>query len=285
MRYWYAVFWGGRKHAVAALAAGAGLAASAAGGATAAFCTFASLSCPPPSPLQLRIDEVRVSPRKMPAQRRVPSAVRAGARIWTHDGSHPPALREGTLRVDRSFAIDAVGLPVCKTGGRDIVRSREEVLKMCRAAIVGAGTASIQLAFPGRAPIPAKVKVTLFNGGIDDGVTTLFAYAMVPIPIPRPAVATVRIEREAKGPFGWLAKVDMPVIAGGDGSLLGFDFSLRRRFFDADKRKSFLWAKCPRGDLRFEVARAVFENESNAPGWAPRTVFRSDLIVPCTPLG
>jgi hypothetical protein len=268
----------GKGLSVVALAAIFLVVAGAGTGSTAIVCVRAP--CPPP--VELIPKDVRVSPRNLPSRTPAPIAFRGGARVSTAEGTHPPALREATLQVDRGVVIDAEGLPVCGGAVLDVIRDSDEVRRMCRAAIVGSGTAQIALALPPYAPITVKVKLLLINGGIDDATTTLYAYALVPIPAPRGVAATVRIGREPKGQFGWRVEIEIPPIAGGAGSLRAFKLNVKRSFVRAGTKTSFLSARCPRGKLEVGMPRAVFHNEAGVPGEA-QTVLTGRLLVPCTP--
>ncbi len=265
---------GGRGgKSVALLVAAAALVGGSDTGSAATVCPQTGFPCA--GPVELTPSDVRIFPRKLPARSPAPIAFRGGARISAGDGSHPPALREATLRVDRGVAVDARDLPVCEGGGRDVLRGGEEVREECREAILGRGAARIQLAFPETVPIWVRSEFVLINGGIKDGATTLYAHAVVPIPQPREVVATIRMRRHLEGRFGWLVEVEIPVTAGGYGSLLAFDLNVWR--------KTLLSARCPRGELRIEMSKAVFRNEAGVPGQAAQTVLKGGLLVPCTP--
>jgi len=236
--------------------------------------------CWPPT-LEL-IPDARVSPQSLPRRTRAPIVFRGGARIAIPDFFFAPALREATLRIDRDVVIDAVGLPVCAGPTLDIVRSPAELKEMCRKAIVGSGTAEVDVHFP-EVAIPTTAELVVFNGGVEGDTTTLYVYAHVPIPFPRAVVATVEVRRAATGKSGWRVEVEIPPIAGGSGSLRAFDLTVRRSFFHAGAKKSLLSARCPRGKLEIEMPRAVFRNEPSFPDQSA-TILTGRLQVPCTPL-
>ena len=78
------------------------------------------------------------------------------------------------LDVDRTIQVDAKGLPVCRQG--QLKASTTAAAKQaCPDAIVGSGTAEVEVAFPEQAPFSANGPVLLFNGGVHGGTTLLFS--------------------------------------------------------------------------------------------------------------
>lgn len=212
-----------------------------------------------------------VSPRSLPRREWAPVALRGAARAWTIDGSHPPALREASVAIDKGLAVNVDGLAVCgyrQLAGRTVRGARNE----CRSSIVGAGRVSVQIDPPGADPFRAAVPVTFFNGGARDGAIRLFAHAYLAASEPAALVAPIEIIERESGRFGLLATVRVPRIAGGVGSLVAVRFRAMRRFLQNAEVRSLLAARCRDGRLVFKVD-ARFE----------RDLLGGTILRPCDP--
>ena len=78
-----------------------------------------------------------------------PVALDFRGRISKEDGSHPPALREVLLDLDKHVSIDATGLPVCARRQLE-TRGAGSARRLCGEAIVGIGVAHIGVEPPNR---------------------------------------------------------------------------------------------------------------------------------------
>jgi hypothetical protein len=214
------------------------------------------------------------SPIKLSKTVPSPIALELSGQIKTSDGTHPPALREFILDADRNSAIDVKGLPRCRLrppeDGSSALRN-----EICPDAIVGRGTMSVEIAFPEQSPILVKSAVTLFNGGVKQGVTTLLMYAFLKNPVSAAVVTIVKIRRVHKGRFGTEAVFSVPVIAGGNGSVTAFGARLFRRFSYKGKRASLLTLKCPDGKVRAR-AEEIFSDGTEA---------HAEVLRPCIAKG
>ncbi len=79
-----------------------------------------------------------VSPKKLPKKRLAPIALRISGKAKTSDGTHPSALREAVVDIDKNGAINAKGLPVCRRGQLE-ARDTKAAKRVCGKAIVGSG--------------------------------------------------------------------------------------------------------------------------------------------------
>lgn len=216
-----------------------------------------------------------VSPDVLPKKEMAPVGVSIVGRVKTRDGSHPQALREIVVDVDRNVEVDFRGLPVC--GGKrrgDPRPGVRELRKKCRKAIVGRGKAWLTLSSGNDDPLRAYTTLTAYNLGI--GSRTLAIVGGVP------GVSTVKLRRSGSG---WKAVVQIPKIRGGSGSITAFRLNLRRSFFHRGQRKSFLSARCPDGKFVVMTPKLLFKNEARIPGVAAQTVLKGSLAVPCKPKG
>lgn len=246
----------------------------AAGAATGASAVKSNLL----PPLQATLG-IAISPKALSKKSYTPVIANVEGKVTTSDGTHPPALREMTVDVDRDVAIDVRGLPACDPGPHLDPQDTPVVKKACGPSTVGRGIAHVEIAFPEQSPILLPLPITIFNGGESGGKVKLLIYTFLTVPAPAAIVTRVTIERRGSGLHS-IAKV--PVIAGGSGSLLDFKFKLGRKYAYKGVARSFLAARCP--DDAFKVkAGLFFRNEAHTPGAASTTAMSGNLSVPCAP--
>lgn len=202
-------------------------------------------------------DDGGIFPSKLPRHGKAPVTARLVGEFGTRDGSHPPALRSLDVDVDRTIAVDAVGLPVCRAN-QLAARSTGVAERACREAIVGSGEAEVEVAFPEQAPFSATGPIVAFNGGVRGATTTVLLHAYVDVPAPTAIVARATVTRIREGRFGLRISARVPRIAGGSGSVTRFELKVGRRYSHRGRSKSFLTAGCPsghwatRGDVVFD---------------------------------
>jgi hypothetical protein len=191
-------------------------------------------------------DDGGISPLELPRHEKAPVTARLAGEISTRDGSHPPAVETLDIEIDKTVGVDAVGLPTCRIGQLQS-RSSEAAKQACGEAIVGSGRAEVEVAFPEQAPFSAAGPLVLFNGGVQGKTTTFLLHAYVDVPAPTAIVAEATVTRIHRGRFGLRIGVEVPRIAGGSGSVTGFDLRVGRRFTYRGQEKSLLRASCPTG--------------------------------------
>lgn len=213
-------------------------------------------------------------PRALSKTKPTPIALNLSGQLKTADGVHPPALQEFILEADKNGAIDVKGLPVCRLGPVE-ERSTALANEVCPNAIVGRGTMNIEVAFPEQPPISLKSALTVFNGGVKQGVTTLLVHVFLKNPVSAAVVTIVKIKKIHKGRFGTKAIFSFPVIAGGSGSVTAFDATLFKRFSYKGKRASLVTLRCPDGRIQAQT-EAIFSDGTHTD---------TEVIRPCTPKG
>jgi hypothetical protein len=217
-------------------------------------------------------DDGGIFPSKLPRHRQAPVLGRIKAEIATVDGSHPPAARNVNIDVDKSIQMSAKGLPVCKEG-QLVALTTVGAKKACSDAIVGSGEGLVEVAFPDQTPFTAKGPIVLFNGGVHGATMLIFVHTYVAVPAPTAVIATVKITRIHSGHYGIHTVTQVPVIAGGAGSVIEVELMIGRRFTYKDKKKSYLTASCPTG--RYYVrGRILFSDDS---------ILQGSHVLPCTP--
>jgi hypothetical protein len=191
-------------------------------------------------------DDGGLSPLKLPRQGAAPATARIEAEIGTVDGSHPPALQSIDLEVAKTVQVDALGLPVCRAG-QITATSSTAAKKACGDAILGSGTAGVEVAFPEQAPFSSTGPLLLFNAGVHGATTKVLLHAYVDVPAPTAIVVAAEITRIHHGPYGLEITADIPKIAGGAGSVTKFGLTVGRKFAYKGESRSFLTATCPSG--------------------------------------
>jgi hypothetical protein len=192
------------------------------------------------------VDNGGISPTALPKHGSAPVTARIEGEVKTSDGSHPAALQDLQADIDRTIEVDAVGLPTCKEKQLQATSSAT-AKKVCGDAIVGSGTAEVEVAFPEQAPFRSTGPLVLFNGGVHGATTTVFLHAYVDVPAPTAVIVRATVTRIHKGRFGLRLKAHVPEVAGGAGSATAFEIRIGRRYTYEGRKKSFLAAGCPTG--------------------------------------
>jgi hypothetical protein len=203
----------------------------------------------------------------LPGRWRAPVAVGIRERVFGEDITRLPQLRKIELEFDRNGKVDATGLPVCKRSLLE-ARSPADSLRICRASVVGTGSASIAIESIEQDPLA----LTVFNGGVKDGTTTLFIQSSF-APDPTPIVVPVKVRRIDRSRYGWEATAAVPPIAEGRGSLLAFSLKIERLFVYRDTKRSYVEARCPDRHLDARMANAFSDG----------TFLGGTVVRACTP--
>lgn len=221
------------------------------------------------------------SPKKLPRHEYIPASTTIFGKIKTDDGTHPSALREVILDIDKDAKINVKGLPVCKASQLEATTT-ERALKACGDTKVGSGIAHAEIAFPEQEPVPVSSPLEIFNGGEKGGKVKLLIHSFITVPVPAAIVTDVTIARKGSGLHG---VAHIPKIAGGSGSVLDFRFKVGKTYSYKGKKVGYGEARCPDGVFKVHVAKLLFKNEANIPGVAATTNVSGNFAVPCTPKG
>lgn len=213
-----------------------------------------------------------ISANALPRHRQAPIDAFISASIKSIDGSHLPAAREAVIDLDRSVHVNAKGLPVCRRAQLDS-RDTDAARKVCGRAIVGRGSARVEIAFPEQPPVFATSPLTMFNGGVRGGRTTIFIHAFLTVPVPAAVVTPVVLTPIPRGRYGTHIVGKIPAIAGGAGSLTDARLVINRRFSYRGEKRSYLSAACP-AKAQMIKGRVLFDDE---------TVVQLSRLLPCAP--
>lgn len=220
-------------------------------------------------------------PSKLPKRTYAPTKAIVFGKIATSDGTHPSAMREAVIDIDKDVKLSVKGLPVCKAGQLE-ARNTAAARRVCGRTTLGSGIAHAQIAFPEQAPIRVRSPITVFNGGGNARRSKLLIHTFLTVPVPAAIVTQVAIQKRGTGIHA-IAKV--PVIAGGSGSVIDFRFKLGRTFSYKGRKTAYSMARCPDGVFKVKTPKTLFKNEARIPDVPARTVLKGALAVPCTPRG
>lgn len=207
--------------------------------------------------------EAAFRPKALPKNRMAPISFRGSASLTSDDGSHVPPAQSVHLQVDRHFRIESTGLPIC-TVGKIEATTPSQAMKACGPALIGKGSASAEVAFPESAPFSAKGPVLGFNGPSVGGYPEMLYYVYVAVPAPTALVVVAKLSKDS-GKYAYRISVAVPTIAGGSGSLTGFDLTINRSWTYKGQLHSYLNAECPDGHF-FNQFEAVFAGGANLSG-------------------
>jgi hypothetical protein len=218
-------------------------------------------------------------PSKLPRRHYAPAKTLIFGKIATSDGTHPSAMRESVVDIDKKLRVAPRGLLVCKPGRLE-ARDTSAARRVCGKTKIGSGIAHAEIAFPEQKPIKVTSPITVFNGGGNARRSKILIHTFITVPAPTAIVTDVTIRKRGSGIHA-VAKI--PVIAGGSGSVLDFRFKLGRTFRFRGHKKPWAMARCPDGVFRVKTPKTVFRNEAQVPDVAGQTVLRGGLAVPCKP--
>jgi hypothetical protein len=253
----------------AALIFAAAIAGSVVASSGAVFCPLGSTTCPATPNTGLQIGS-RILPQVLPPREQVPVSILGVVSIRTKNGSHPPALREATILIDKNIQIDSDGIPTCKYRGIASLDT-EDARRMCRSAILGSGSATFSLALSA-GNSKASATLTVFNGGVQsDGSSRLLIHGFIAPPHSQSTVIRADIKRIDGRRMGWRASIAIPKIRNGNGSLTDILLRLNRGFS----------ARCRDNYFQISLAKAVFRSESGNAEATDSIVLKDDVVVPC----
>jgi len=193
----------------------------------------------------------KVVPSGLTARGRARAKLVLDQAVRTRDGSHPPALQSYELELDRHVRLALAGIPKCTSDGRQSYPYRK-VEERCRDSRIGRGSAKVEVAFADQEPVEVTSRVRIYNGPFRGRTRTFYVFMRFPAPITGAVVPTVKLRRNASGPYRTRLVASIPEIANGAGSITDLRLVFGRRV---------IFAGCPKGGLHFR-ADAAFDDGS-----------------------
>jgi hypothetical protein len=207
--------------------------------------------------------EDTTSPSALPESKMAPIVLHARGSVETIDGSHVPAAQTVELQIDRHFKIESDGLPSC-TVGRIQATSPSGALKACGPALIGRGSATAEVEFPESAPFSTRGPLLGFNGPTIGGYSEMLYYVYVAVPAPTALVVVAKLSKDS-GKYAYKVALTIPTLAGGSGSLTGFEITIGRKWTYGGRRHSYLSADCPDGHF-LDQLEAAFADGTHLEG-------------------
>jgi hypothetical protein len=196
-------------------------------------------------------------PSSLPRSTFAPINFDGEANLRAVDGGVPPPLQQLVLDFDRDGRLSTAGLPVCQPASLEEATTRE-ARSRCSGAIVGTGHAGLTIGDGSGQPLSVSSPLTFFNGPRLAGKPTVIMHARITVPAVQSFVIMIPIEKHV-GPYRYRATIDVPPIAGGQGSLAHLDASIGKRYRSGGKERSYVSARC--GDGIFSTrGRFTFGN-------------------------
>jgi hypothetical protein len=183
----------------------------------------------------------RLSPLKLPRDRRAPVAVHLEGGLQTADGSELPRVTRVELALPGQGVLFTRGLANCSLRRlRDT--KQPEALAACGQALVGRGRLEADVLLPHQRPFRIHASLLAFNGRVEGRrAVILHAFAASP-----PTVAVVPFAvRQGSGRFGMALVGNLPSSLGPWPRFAHFEMTLSRRFRYRGRERSYLSASCP----------------------------------------
>jgi hypothetical protein len=204
----------------------------------------------------------KLSPKRLPRKGTAPISVSVGWDIATIDGSPPPKLKTLQVEINRNGRFDSEGLPTCPYA-KIQPATTQRALANCKAALVGQGSFSANIALKGQEgeSYAAQGKLLVFNGE-DKGKPVLFGQIYSAHPFATSFVIVFAVKQVSKGTYGTLLRAELPKALRSWGDLTGIEMNLSRRYGFNGERHSYVSAGCPApkgfGLASFKLARTSF---------------------------
>lgn len=182
------------------------------------------------------------SPSTLPRDRLVPVSVRMEGSFGTVNGRQPPQLMQISFAINRNGKLFSGGLPTCAAGLLQSTTSRT-ALTLCRPALIGRGSFSANLNFPGFPQVPVLGRLLAFNGR-SEGQAEILLHLYVSSPAQVTLVVPFKVVRQSAGAFGTILSARIPKIAGEIGDVTNISLEIGRRYRFRGRPRSLLSASC-----------------------------------------
>lgn len=180
-------------------------------------------------------------PQTLPRHRFAPIDFQGHVDLSAKGGGKPSALRQALIDFDRDGRLSVAGLPACRPESI-ATATTTEARRICKGAIVGTGHIEALISVGG-GEVRARSALTVFNGPRTGGLATAVLHARTTVPATETYAILVPIEQR-RGSFRYRARVDVPPIAAGLGSIIHVDVEIGRRYRAGGKQRSYASARC-----------------------------------------
>jgi hypothetical protein len=182
-----------------------------------------------------------VTPHELPREGAVPASIRTRSVFSTANHRRLPQLRRIDITLGGQGALSYSGLPMCPMHLLHVT-TEKQARAACGAARVGYGRMRADIVLPGQGSSTFGAQLIAFNGRLRDGSHSILVDAHSKAP-PVSFVMPFVLHGTPGGETRLSAK--LPADAGGWAHVRGFDLTLKRRYRDMGKLRSFVNAGCP----------------------------------------
>jgi hypothetical protein len=180
-------------------------------------------------------------PQTLPRHSYAPIDFDTHVDIRARRGGVPSPLEQALVEFDRDGRLSVAGLPSCAPESVAAANT-DEARRICGGSMVGSGHIGAAVALPS-GPVSTSAPLTIFNGPRLEGNPTVILHAQLAFPATQTYAIVVPIERIA-GRFRYRARLDLPPLAGGLGSLTHIDVKIGRRYRAGGQSRSYVAARC-----------------------------------------
>jgi hypothetical protein len=189
-------------------------------------------------------------PKKLHKRKWTPIELRAEGHLRS-DGADPhadlPIVDRLVIDFDRNGTLDTRGLPNCPIKKLRNTKTKR-AKRVCKKALVAKGQTKGWIDFGSGTPFEAKGPLLAFNGKYR-GKRAIIFHVFAHVPLPTTFLAPGIITNAPGKRWGKRVRIDIPPIAGGNGTLIDAVVRVKRRWRHKGKRRSYLVARCPSGRL------------------------------------
>jgi hypothetical protein len=218
-----------------------------------------------------------VKPKKVSKKKWTPVSLSVSGKVRSDTGWETiPILDKIIVDFDKHGTIDTKGLPTCNPN-KLINRQVKPARKACKKSEVGRGKTEAWVTWPDQRPVRAKGTLTAFYGKAN-GKPAIIFHVWAFEPLGTAFIVTAPIVKSPLKGFGKRVIVNVPTIAGGNGTLTDFSVKIKRTWKHKRKKRSFLLAKCP--DRKF-TARAQLVWLPDPETEQPAQAAEIGVVRPC----
>lgn len=202
-------------------------------------------------------------PQTLPRREFAPIDFHGRLDIAAKGGGRPSPLRQALIDFDRDGRLSVAGLPACAPESI-AAASSEEARAICGKALVGTGHIEAAISLPS-GTVGASSPLSIFNGPRLAGLPTAVLHARLDAAGMSETHAIVVPIEKIRGDFRYRARLDVPPIAGGAGSITHVDVKIGRRYRAGGKQRSYASARCSDNILQTH-GRFTFEDTTVVDG-------------------
>lgn len=188
-------------------------------------------------------------PREFPQHGMLPATFGSIVRIKTVDGDQPPALKTLIFEFDKHGRLNFKGLPTCTVAKLEGT-TPDEARKRCAGALLGTGVGKARVEIAGKPAFVMTSPISIFNAPPEGGKPALIAHAYETVPAPQALLVPFTVEKVNHGRYGYRAEIELPPIAGGDGSAILAEATFGRTYKVHGRKVGYTEAECSGGRLQ-----------------------------------